>query len=116
MRKEISSIKKNVLVAEKASANARVELEAAESKLLLVEGEPVLGDDPLKMKRLRTTVEKTGEAELSLRESLEVKEALLNRLSLKPRYSIKFCFLWMDDVILCGSLFFLIHIGSFGCS
>nr|VDD28804.1 unnamed protein product [Brassica oleracea] len=63
LRKEISSIKKNVLVAEKASANARVELEAAESKLLLVEGEPVLGDDPLKMKRLRTTVEKTGEAE-----------------------------------------------------
>ncbi|CAN6863549.1 unnamed protein product, partial [Brassica oleracea] len=72
LRKEISSIKKNVLVAEKASANARVELEAAESKLLLVEGEPVLGDNPLKMKRLRTTVEKTGE-------SLETKETLLNR-------------------------------------
>ncbi|KAG2277995.1 hypothetical protein Bca52824_060550 [Brassica carinata] len=92
LRKEISSIKKNVLVAEKASANARVELEAAESKLLLVEGEPVLGDDPLKMKRLRTTVEKTGEAELSLRESLEVKEALLNRLSLKPRFYCSRCF------------------------
>ncbi|KAF3503849.1 hypothetical protein F2Q69_00040340 [Brassica cretica] len=72
LRKEISSNKKNVLVAEKASANARVELEAAESKLLLVEGEPVLGDNPLKMKRLRTTVEKTGE-------SLETKETLLNR-------------------------------------
>ncbi|CAD5318429.1 unnamed protein product [Arabidopsis thaliana] len=79
LRKDISNITKNVLVAEKASANARVELEAAESKLSLVEGEPVLGENPAKMKRLKSTVEKTGEAELSLRESLEAKEALLNR-------------------------------------
>lgn len=79
LRKEISNLTKNVLVAEKASANARVELEAAESKLSLVDGEPVLGDNPAKMKRLKSTVEKTGEAELSIRESLEAKEALLNR-------------------------------------
>lgn len=79
MRKDISNITKNVLFAEKASANARVELEAAESKLSLVEGEPVLSENPAKMKRLKSTVEKTGEAELSLRESLEAKEALLNR-------------------------------------
>ncbi|CAA7013292.1 unnamed protein product [Microthlaspi erraticum] len=79
LRKEISNITKNVLVAEKASANARAELEAAESKLSLVEGEPVLGENPAKMKRLRATVEKTGEAEVSVRESREAKEALLNR-------------------------------------
>ncbi|CAN8270752.1 unnamed protein product [Cochlearia groenlandica] len=79
LRKDISNIKKNVTVAEKSSATARVELEAAESKLSLVEGEPVLGDNPAKMKRLKSTVEKTKEAELSLRESLEAKEALLNR-------------------------------------
>ncbi|CAN7012240.1 hypothetical protein IGI04_012606 [Brassica rapa subsp. trilocularis] len=79
LRKDISNITKNVLVAEKASANARAELEAAESKLSLVEGEPVLGENPGKMKRLKSTVEKTGEAEVSLRESLEAKEALLNR-------------------------------------
>lgn len=79
LRKEISNITKNVLVAEKASANARAELEAAESKLSLVEGEPVLGDNPAKMKRLKATLERTGEAEVSVRESLEAKEALLNR-------------------------------------
>lgn len=79
LRKEISNITKNVLVAEKTSANARVELEAAESKLSLVEGEPAIGENPAKMKRLKSTVEKAGEVELSLRESLKAKEDLLNR-------------------------------------
>ncbi|KAG9143898.1 hypothetical protein Leryth_016096 [Lithospermum erythrorhizon] len=79
LRKEISSIKNDVLSAEKASSKAREELEAAESKLSLMDGEPVVGENPMKMKRLRTSAEKAKEEEASTRESLEAKEALLAR-------------------------------------
>lgn len=78
LRKEISNLTKTVLIAEKASANARVELEASENKISLVEGEPVLGDNPAKMKRLKSTVEKAREVEVSLRDSVEAKQVLLN--------------------------------------
>ncbi|KAE8732379.1 Nuclear cap-binding protein subunit 1 [Hibiscus syriacus] len=42
LRKEISSLKKGVITAEEAASKAKAYLEAAESKLTLVEGEPVL--------------------------------------------------------------------------
>ncbi|XP_010521542.1 PREDICTED: nuclear cap-binding protein subunit 1 [Tarenaya hassleriana] len=79
LKKEISNLSKNLLVVEKAAAKAKAELEAAETKLSLVEGEPVVGDNPAKMKRLKSQAEKAMEEEVSLRDSIEAKEALLNR-------------------------------------
>ena len=54
-------------------------MDTAESKLTLVDGEPVLGDNPVKLKRLKSSAEKAKEEEESVRESLEAKEALLAR-------------------------------------
>lgn len=79
MRKEISSLKKTLQSAEEAAAKAQTELEDAESKLSLVDGEPVLGDNPVRMKRLKSYAEKSKEEELTARESLEAREALLAR-------------------------------------
>ncbi|XVE78946.1 hypothetical protein DITRI_Ditri14bG0018900 [Diplodiscus trichospermus] len=79
LRKEISSLKKGVVSAEEAATKAKAELEAAESKLTLVEGEPVLGDNPARLKRLKIQAEKTKEEEVSICDSLEAKEALLAR-------------------------------------
>ncbi|KAK6923691.1 MIF4G-like, type 3, partial [Dillenia turbinata] len=79
LRKEISSLKKEVALAEEVSEKAKSELEAAESKLSLVDGEPVLGENPVRMKRLKSRAEKTKEAEVSVKDSLEAKEALLSR-------------------------------------
>ncbi|CAL5402425.1 unnamed protein product [Camellia sinensis] len=56
-----------------------ISLEGAEAKLTLVDGEPVLGENPVRLKRLKANAEKTKEAEVSFCESLEVKEALLAR-------------------------------------
>ncbi|OMO59844.1 MIF4G-like, type 3 [Corchorus capsularis] len=81
LRKEILSLKKGVISAEEATAKAKAELEAAESKLSLVEGEPVLGENPARLKRLKTQAEKANEGEVSIRDSLEAKEALLARAS-----------------------------------
>ncbi|KAK1367306.1 nuclear cap-binding protein subunit 1 [Heracleum sosnowskyi] len=79
LRKEISILKTNVLSAEKRASEAQAELNAAEGKLALVDGEPVLGENPMRMKRLKSSAEKTKEEEVSVRESLEAKEALLAR-------------------------------------
>ncbi|KAJ6309993.1 hypothetical protein OIU76_014855 [Salix suchowensis] len=79
LRNEISSLKKSVVSAEAAAAKAKAELDAAESKLSLVDGEPVLGDNPVKLKRLKANAEKAKEEEVSVHESLEAKEALLAR-------------------------------------
>ncbi|KAL8214103.1 hypothetical protein R6Q57_003552 [Mikania cordata] len=79
LRKDISHLKKSVVKAEQLAAMAKAELEGAESKLMLVDGEPVVGENPARMKRLRSTAEKTKETEVSTRESLESKEALLSR-------------------------------------
>lgn len=79
LRKEILSLKKSVVSAEEAAATAKAELVAAESKLSLMDGEPVLGENPVRLKRLKSYAEKAKEEELSVRESLEVKEALLAR-------------------------------------
>ncbi|KAK2972033.1 hypothetical protein RJ640_005053 [Escallonia rubra] len=79
LRKEISSFKKSVVAAELNASKAKAELDAAESKLTLVDGEPVLGENPVRMKRLKSYAEKAKEEEVSVRESLEAKEALLAR-------------------------------------
>lgn len=81
MRKEVSSLKKSVVSVAEAASRAQAELEEAKSKLTLalVDGEPVLAENPVKMKRLNSNVEKTKQEELSTRESLEAKEALLAR-------------------------------------
>ncbi|KZV27597.1 nuclear cap-binding protein subunit 1 [Dorcoceras hygrometricum] len=81
LRKEISALKKSVISATEAASKAQSELEDAKSKptLTLVDGEPVLAENPVKMKRLQSNVNRTKESEVSLRESLEVKEALFAR-------------------------------------
>ncbi|CAL5341451.1 unnamed protein product [Camellia sinensis] len=79
LRKEISVLKNSVVSAEEAATKAKAELEGAEAKLTLVDGEPVLGENPVRLKRLKANAEKTKEAEVSFCESLEVKEALLAR-------------------------------------
>ncbi|KAK6149541.1 hypothetical protein DH2020_017066 [Rehmannia glutinosa] len=81
LRKEISSLKKSVVSAKEAASKALADLEDAKSKLTLalVDGEPVLAENPVKMKRLNSNAEKTKEEEVSTRESLEAKEALFAR-------------------------------------
>ncbi|KAI5673752.1 hypothetical protein M9H77_14116 [Catharanthus roseus] len=79
LRKEISSIKSSIVLAEEAVSKARAELEAAESKLTLMDGEPVLGENPVRMKRLKSNADKAQEEAVSTHESLEAKEALLAR-------------------------------------
>ncbi|CAI0546789.1 unnamed protein product [Linum tenue] len=83
LRKEVVSLKKNVLVAEEAAARAKAELDAAESKLTLMNGEPVMGDNPVKMKRLKSHADKAKEEEESVRDSLDAKEALLARATVE---------------------------------
>lgn len=79
LRKEILSLKKSIVSAEEAAATAKAESVAAESKLSLMDGEPVLGENPVRLKRLKSYAEKAKEEEVSVRESLEAKEALLAR-------------------------------------
>lgn len=79
LRKEILTIKKNISSAEEAAKEAKAELDAAESKLTLVDGEPVLGDNPVRLNRLKSHAEKTTEDVVTVKESLESKEALLVR-------------------------------------
>uniref|UniRef100_A0A7N0THD9 ABH1 n=1 Tax=Kalanchoe fedtschenkoi TaxID=63787 RepID=A0A7N0THD9_KALFE len=79
LRKEISSLKRSVTVAEETTSKANSDLAAAESKLTLVDGEPVLGENPARMKRLKSYADKAKEEEVSLRDSLEAKTALLAR-------------------------------------
>lgn len=79
LRKEISHLKKSVVTAEQNAAKAKAELDAAETKLMLVDGEPVVGENPARMKRLKSNAAKTKEDEVSTRESLESKEALFAR-------------------------------------
>lgn len=79
LRKEILYLKKRVVSAEETASKAQAELDTAEAKLTLMDGEPVLGENPVRMKRLKSSAEKTKEEEVSVRESLEAKEALLAR-------------------------------------
>ncbi|KAG6682662.1 hypothetical protein I3842_13G154200 [Carya illinoinensis] len=79
LRKEISSLQNGIVSTEEAATKAKAELEAAEAKLTLVDGEPVLGENPMRLNRLKMRAEKAKEEEVSIRESLEAKEALLAR-------------------------------------
>ena len=79
LRKEILSLKRNILSAEEAAKQAKDELDAAESKLTLVDGEPVLGENPARLNRLKSQAAKAKEEVVSLQESFEAKEALLVR-------------------------------------
>ncbi|XP_040991745.1 nuclear cap-binding protein subunit 1 [Juglans microcarpa x Juglans regia] len=79
LRKEISSLQNGIVSTEEAATKAKTELEAAEAKLTLVDGEPVLGENPVRLTRLKLRAEKAKEEEVSIRESLEAKEALLAR-------------------------------------
>lgn len=79
LRKEILSLKRNISSAEEAAKEVKAELDAAESKLTLVDGEPVLGENPVRLNRLKSRAEKAKEEVVSLQESLEAKEALLAR-------------------------------------
>lgn len=79
LRKEIINLKKNVVKAEESAAKAKAELDEAETKLMLVDGEPVVGENPARMKRLKSNAAKTKDDEVSIRESLESKQALFAR-------------------------------------
>lgn len=79
LRKEISSLKRNISSAEVAANEAKTELDAAESKLGLVDGEPVIGDNPVRMNRLKSRADKAKEELVSIQDSVEAKEALLAR-------------------------------------
>ncbi|KAI4350445.1 hypothetical protein L6164_004900 [Bauhinia variegata] len=79
LRKEILSLKKNISSAEEAAKESKAELDAAESKLSLVDDEPVVGENPVRLNRLKSHAEKAQEEVVSLQESLEAKEALLAR-------------------------------------
>lgn len=73
------ALKKNISSAEEIAKEAKAELDAAESKLTLVDSEPVLGENPVRLNRLKLRAEKSKEEVVSLQESLEAKEALLAR-------------------------------------
>ncbi|KAK1393168.1 nuclear cap-binding protein subunit 1 [Heracleum sosnowskyi] len=79
LRKEITLLKRNVVSAEESVSKTQAELDAAEGKLMLVDGEPVVGENPARMKRLKASAEKAKEEEVSVRETLEAKEALFSR-------------------------------------
>ncbi|KAF1886068.1 hypothetical protein Lal_00021349 [Lupinus albus] len=79
LRKEILSLQKNISSAEEAAKGAKSELDAAELKLALVDGEPVLGENPFRLNRLKSRAEKAKEEVISLQESLEAKKALIAR-------------------------------------
>ncbi|KAI3729333.1 hypothetical protein L6452_17989 [Arctium lappa] len=78
LRKEICHLKKSVIAVEQSAAKAKGELDVAEAKLMLVDSEPVVGENPATMIRLISNAAKTKE-EVSTRESLESKEALFVR-------------------------------------
>ncbi|KAL4554242.1 hypothetical protein LXL04_039642 [Taraxacum kok-saghyz] len=79
LRKEILNLKKNVAKAEQIAAKAKAELDEAETKLMLVDGEPVVGENPARMKRLKSNTANTKDDEVAVRESLESKQALFAR-------------------------------------
>lgn len=79
LRKEILSLEKSTALAEGATVKAQKELESAEAKLEVVDGQPVHAENSGRLKRLKGYATKAKEEEISLRESLEAKEALLAR-------------------------------------
>lgn len=79
MRKEILSLEKSIVAAKDSEENCKVDLENAESKTLDVNGESPKGENPGRLKRLKSYLEKAKYHLTSLNESLEAKVALLAR-------------------------------------
>ncbi|XP_042446819.1 nuclear cap-binding protein subunit 1-like [Zingiber officinale] len=79
LRKEIQTLEKGVSVAEETASKALKEFEAADARLEVVDGQPVQAEKPGRLKRLKGYAEKAKEEEVSVRESLEAKEALFAR-------------------------------------
>ncbi|WOK93579.1 ABH1 [Canna indica] len=79
LRKEIGTLEKGVSLAEDAVVKATKDLEAAEAKLEVVDGQPVQAEKPVRLNRLKAYVAKAKDEVVSTRESLEAKEALLVR-------------------------------------
>lgn len=73
------SLETSVSSAEEATIKAEKELEAAESKLEVVDGQPMLAENSGRFKRLKGAAARAKDEEISLRESLEAKEALFVR-------------------------------------
>lgn len=67
------------MLAEDTASKTKEELEAAEAKLEVVDGQQVPGEKPGRLKRLKGYVDRATEEVSSLKESLEAKEALLLR-------------------------------------
>lgn len=55
------------------------EFEAAETRLEVVDGQPVQAEKPGRLKRLKGYAEKAKDDEMVVRETLEAKDALLAR-------------------------------------
>ncbi|XP_077218182.1 ARM repeat superfamily protein isoform X2 [Tasmannia lanceolata] len=79
LRREISSLEKGVASSEDSALKAKAELEAAESKLEIIDGEPVRAENSVRLKRLKGYADRAKDEEISIRDSLEAKEALLAR-------------------------------------
>ncbi|KAG6532910.1 hypothetical protein ZIOFF_006769 [Zingiber officinale] len=79
LRKEIQTLEKGVSIAEETASKALKEFEAADARLEVVDGQPVQAEKPGRLKRLKGYAEKAKEEEVSVRESLEAKEALFAR-------------------------------------
>uniref|UniRef100_A0A804J218 ABH1 n=1 Tax=Musa acuminata subsp. malaccensis TaxID=214687 RepID=A0A804J218_MUSAM len=79
LRKEIQTLKKSVLLAEDVAVKALKEFEAAETRLEVVDGQPVQAEKPGRLKRLKGYAEKAKDDEIAAREALEAKDALLAR-------------------------------------
>ncbi|CAL9092146.1 unnamed protein product [Musa textilis] len=79
LRKEIQTLKKSVLLAEDVAVKALKEFEAAETRLEVVDGQPVQAEKPGRLKRLKGYAEKAKDDEIAVREALEAKDALLAR-------------------------------------
>ncbi|KAJ0979646.1 hypothetical protein J5N97_015120 [Dioscorea zingiberensis] len=79
LRKEIASLENGVTLAEETVSKTKKDLEAAESKLQVVDGQPIQAEKPGRLKRLKGYADRASDEVLSLKESLEAKEALLSR-------------------------------------
>ncbi|XP_047329435.1 nuclear cap-binding protein subunit 1-like [Impatiens glandulifera] len=79
LRKEISNLKKVIVSVSMVATKAKAELQAAESKITLVDGEPVLGENTGRMKRLKVIADKAIMEEVAVQESLASKEVLISQ-------------------------------------
>ncbi|KAL0353391.1 UNVERIFIED_CONTAM: Nuclear cap-binding protein subunit [Sesamum angustifolium] len=89
LRKEILSLKKSVLLATEAASKAEADLEDAKSKLTLtlVDGEPVLAENPVKMKRLNQMLKKQRKRSFLQRNHWKQKKLFSCELVMKLSFS-----------------------------